>query len=110
MPPGAEPAVYRLTPRARADLLGIWFHTADAFSVEQAEHYQTGLVSVFDLIARNPDMGREWREVDPPIRLHSHRSHIVAYRIQTDHVLIIRVLHGREDWAALIAAPDPPQG
>ncbi|PST17318.1 type II toxin-antitoxin system RelE/ParE family toxin [Mesorhizobium plurifarium] len=47
---------------------------------------------------------RERFEISPPMRIHPFRARLVVYRIEEDgDVLIVRVRHGREDWAG-----DPP--
>lgn len=56
------------------------------------------MVSVFELLAENPYLARERTEFDPPVRLHPYQAHMIAYIIRDDRLLIIRVLHGRQDW------------
>lgn len=58
MPP-AEPAPYRLTPRALADLEDIWQHGARTWSVAQADRYVDSLLSIFHMIAAFPVLARE---------------------------------------------------
>ncbi|QNT71077.1 type II toxin-antitoxin system RelE/ParE family toxin [Defluviicoccus vanus] len=43
-------------------------------------------------------LARERAEFDPPVRLHPYQAHMIAYIIRDDGILIIRVLHGRQDW------------
>ena len=61
-----------------------------------------GLSALFGTLASFPDVGRERREITPPVRLHPYRAHLVVYRAETDQLLIIRVLHGRQNWPALL--------
>jgi toxin ParE1/3/4 len=44
-------------------------------------------------------MARERREIMPPVRIHASGSHIIVYVAEADGVPVLRVCHGREDWA-----------
>ena len=92
----------RLTPAARRDLGEIWSFTARAWSAGQADAYLRALAGAFDALAAAPEMARERTEFDPPVRVHPFRAHLVIYRAEADHVAVIRVVHARRDWAALL--------
>ena len=94
---------YRTTVEADQDIAEIYVLGADQFGVRQSERYIEDLFSTFELLARNPHMARERRELNPPMRLHPHHAHIIAYLIREEDILIVRVLHGREDWQSLFA-------
>lgn len=70
------------------------------FGLAQAERYHARLQHTFELLADNPEMARERPELSPPARLHPCGSHIIISVVDSDGVLIVRVRHGREDWAA----------
>jgi toxin ParE1/3/4 len=89
---------YRLTRRAEEDIIEIYLAGIAGFGETQAEKYHAGLVRAFDFIASNPLAARERREVSPPVRLHIHGAHVIAYLARTSDVLVIRILHGRRDW------------
>lgn len=91
---------YRLTRAAERDILSIAETGIEIFGLEQAQTYHAALFDIFDLIARNPRMGRERRELNPPTRVHPFRSHIILYRQDEAGVLIVRVRHAHEDWAS----------
>jgi toxin ParE1/3/4 len=55
--------VYRSTPQADRDIIGI---------------------------SRNG--------ASPPVRLHPYRSHMIVYLLREDDILIVRILHGRQEW------------
>lgn len=97
---------YRLTPRAIADLDDIWRFTAETWSIEQADRYVDELVRVFEMIATMPSLARERSEFDPPVRIHTHEKHLVIYTAQDDHVAILRLLGGRQDWIAILKAAE----
>jgi len=39
-----------------------------------------------------------------PARLHFHKSRVIAYVVEAEGVLILRVLSGRQDWARYFSA------
>ena len=96
-----SPLPIKLTPKAEHDLESIWTYTATTWSVLQAESYIGDLSDTFDLIAHAPLIARERSEFTPPIRIHRHQSHLIAYRIVDDSLQIIRVLHMKQNWSAV---------
>lgn len=102
-----EPGRYRLAPRALVDLEDIWRYTAEQWSLEQVDRYVDELTQVFQAIAALPMLARERTEFDPPVRIHVHGSHLVVYAVYDDHVAILRLLGGRQDWVAILNATEP---
>lgn len=98
-----EPLRLLLRPAARRDLSEIWDFTAASWSPAQADAYLGALRGAMDLLCAAPDMARERTEFRPPLRLHPCRSHLIAYRWQGDALEVIRILHARRDWAALLS-------
>jgi toxin ParE1/3/4 len=90
--------VYRLTNAAAADVAAIFVRGAAEFGAAQAEKYHAGLERIFEFLAANPRVARERDEFSPPVRLHPFGVHIVVYRIVDEDILVVRVLHGRQDW------------
>ena len=88
-------AEYRISERADNDLLDIYLYGTSAFGRAGAVAYQLGFRDCFDLIAKNPRMGRLSEAIGAGIRRHEHGSHVVLYRVQDDDVLIIAVVHSR---------------
>ena len=68
------------------------------FGPAQAERYQDGQFDVFRLLAANPKMARERQEFAPPMRLHPYHAHVIVYLEDGAGILIVRLLHGRQDW------------
>ncbi|WP_370815738.1 type II toxin-antitoxin system RelE/ParE family toxin [Jannaschia formosa] len=60
------------------------------------------MASTFALLADHPEIARLRHEVDPPIRVHRYRSHLVFFDATPEGVEIVRVLHGRVDWRAVL--------
>jgi len=57
---------------------------------------------MFDTLCHSPEIARERPEFTPPIRLHPHRSHLIAYRAEADHLAILRILHMRQNWREIL--------
>lgn len=91
-----------LTPYAERDLEGIWIYTAGIWSVEPANNYVNELVAKFDLLAKAPFIARERAEFNPPVRIQSHKSHVIIYRVIGSGLQIIRIAHMRQNWAAFL--------
>ena len=90
--------IYKTTRRADQDIIDIYLRGVAEFGVDQAEHYHAGLAAAFELLAANPRIARERSEVNPPVRLHPFQAHLIAYVIHDDAILIVRILHGRQEW------------
>ena len=88
----------RTSPDADEDFAGIYARGWEEYGEQEAEAYALGLLDAFALLAANPHIGRERTEVSPPVRLHSHRAHHIIYVIESGDVLVLRILHGRQDW------------
>jgi toxin ParE1/3/4 len=88
---------YRTTRKADEDIIAIYVQGAMAFGTAQAERYHTDLIGTFDLLAANPAMARLRAQFDPPLRVHPHGAHVVVYLEDATGILIVRVLHKRQD-------------
>jgi toxin ParE1/3/4 len=97
---------YRLSPRALSDLDDIWRYTAETRSIEQADQYIDELVRMLATIAAMPTLARECSEFTPPVRIHPHEGRLIVYRIADDHVAILRLLGGRQDWVSILKSAD----
>ncbi len=88
---------YKPSVACEEDVREIYLYTSGAFGVEQAVAYHVALQQTFDLIANNPEIGRARPEIDTLTRSFVCQSHTVYYQIEVDFVLILRILHGRQD-------------
>lgn len=102
MPRRRPGSAYRLSPAAQSDLSDIWDYTAETWSVDQAEAYLRGLTETIELLCEHPEIARERNEFNPPVRLHSYRSHLIIYRIEEGRIVVVRVVHSRQHWKALL--------
>lgn len=51
-------------------------------------------------LPRTPGIVRERVEFTPPVRIYRYEAHIIVFRDEGDHLAIIRIRHGSEDWAS----------
>jgi toxin ParE1/3/4 len=101
-PPGRESphaamAKYRLTDRARADLIDIFDFTEEKFGVYQAEAYYAGLIRTFELLADFPRIGQPFDELAAGYRRFRFQSHLIFYTERSDHVEIRAIVHGSQN-------------
>jgi toxin ParE1/3/4 len=90
-------AEYRLSVRARADLLNIYAFSDAKFGRYQAEAYHAGLERTFGLLADFPGIGTASDEIVAGYRRFRFQSHYVFYTQEPDHVLIRTLIHVRQD-------------
>jgi toxin ParE1/3/4 len=88
---------YKLTPEAENDLIEIYLYGFKNFGEAQAESYFSELEEVFRMLGETPLICRERLEFSPPVRIHPHGRHLIVYVIDTDRILIVRVLHHSMD-------------
>ncbi|MFO1105975.1 MAG: type II toxin-antitoxin system RelE/ParE family toxin [Amaricoccus sp.] len=91
---------YRLSRAAASDLRALYAEGIERFGPPHADRYLDRLENSLDLLALNPGMARERAELSPPARIHPVGSHIIVYVAQVDGILVVRIRHAREDWAA----------
>jgi toxin ParE1/3/4 len=65
-------AEYRLTDRARADLIDIYDFTDNRFGAYQADAYYAGLIRTFGLLADFPRIGQAVDELATGVSAFSH--------------------------------------
>ena len=76
-------AKYKLTRKAVDDLANIWNYTYDKWSERQADIYYKMLVSNFKEIAKNPNLGKSYDQINPKLFGFKSIRHIIFYRIKT---------------------------
>jgi toxin ParE1/3/4 len=84
-----------IRPIASADLDAIYSQTFDQWGQAQARAYLEALQHLINLFADHPDIARERTEIQPPVRLHPFRSHLVIFRADAEVLEILRVIHAR---------------
>jgi toxin ParE1/3/4 len=100
---------YRKTRRADEDLQEIYRYTRRTWGRAQAELYIRGLEQRFTALANNPLTGIAREDLQPEgLRSVVHGSHVVFYQPQPYGVLIVRVLHGRQDVREHLGSSERP--
>ena len=103
-------STFALPPRPKL-VRRLWVYTARNSS-STADLYTDALEAAFGTLVAMPEIARERREFDPPVRVHPSAQHVIIYRIEADHLVILRVLGGRQNWQAVLdltdAQPPPP--
>lgn len=89
---------FRVTPRAGQDIVALYEHGTLTYGLAAATTYAEGLREVFMFLSEFPRATRERDEVSPPVRIYPYRSHLVAYRIEDEDVVVVRVVHQRSEW------------
>ncbi len=90
-------AKYRLTERARSDLIDIYDFTESKFGAYQADAYHAGLIRSFGLLADFPRIGQSADELATGYRRFRFQSHLIFYTEQPDAVEIRAIVHGAVD-------------
>ena len=88
---------YVLSIAADLDIEEIFDYTYYEFRLDQAIKYLTELDELFLKLTKNPEIGGTRDEIKKGLYSLPIGKHIVFYRIATDHIRVVRVLHGSRD-------------
>lgn len=86
-------AVYKLSQDALEKLSAIYEYSLLNFGEQKADEYYLSLHKIFELLAEQPDLGRKFHE----FRRHEHGSHIFFYKVTDYGILILHILHQKEN-------------
>lgn len=91
---------YTLTLPASDDLLGIFEYTLEKWGEEQVHVYVGQLERTFNQLADNPlKIGSKSAEkLAKGCRIFKVAHHVIVYRREAEHLLIIRILHESMDF------------
>ena len=91
---------YRLTRRARQDVLSIWKYIADDDEAA-ADRFVDLLTRRFAFLGDNPHVGRRREDLRPGYRCFPVGEYLVFYRIAEPGIQILHIVHGRRDITSL---------
>ncbi len=86
-----------LSPAAKTDLKDIYQYGLRQWGKAQSDNYLKSLKEHLWSLTEQPLIGIERPEILPNSRSLSIESYTLFYRVTTDKVEIIRILHGRQD-------------
>ncbi len=89
---------YEFTNKANDDLNGIWNHTYEEWSEEQADKYYFEILDCCQFIAENQDLGRNYKDIENDLLGYLINKHIIFYqKISETKILVVRILHTSMD-------------
>lgn len=94
-------AGYRVTRRARRDILEIWERIAQD-SLQHADLFVDRLVRQFQLLGQNPYLGRKRDELIAGSRSIALGDYLVFYSVTNPGVRVLHVVHGRRNLERLL--------
>jgi toxin ParE1/3/4 len=94
---------HRRSPLADFDLDDIWYYVASqSGSTDIADRLIASITDRFFLLASHPNLGRARDEdLRPGLRTFPVGEYVIFYRIEDEDVVILRVLRGSRNMAAL---------
>lgn len=87
---------FKLTAKARQDLLAIGRYTEKEWGVAQRDRYLKQFDAAFNRLGENPNLGRKCDEILAGYRKIGEGSYVMFYKV-SDVVEIVRILHQRMD-------------
>ena len=94
---GKPETAYRVTPRARADLVRIGEYTQAQWGKKQRNGYLKSLENRFAWLADNPLAGKHRMEIAQGYYSFPHGQHVVFYLVSGKMIDIIGVPHQEMD-------------
>ena len=92
----------RLTDTAEDDLAEAWAYLALESSEAVAARFLSAVHAAFNQLQTFPMMGASREQFAHRLRVIFHGAYAIYYTPNTDELVIIRVLHGSRDIAAII--------
>lgn len=99
--------VVLLRPRAQDDITDIWGYIADDSEL-QADAFVDRLDAKFQLLARQPGLGRVREELVPGLRSFPVGRYVIFYELVPDGIAVVRILHCARDLDAQFSG-DPQE-
>lgn len=87
----------RLSQTAEQQLEDIWFYTLSEWSEEQANQYVGSIEQGIRRLLEYPLLGKARPDINKEIRVLQIQKHSIFYRVSSEYVDIIGILHGRMD-------------
>ena len=91
-----------LTSAAIADLDHVAAEGARKYGFSKSERYEQDMVAMLDTLAAMPQLAPERQASQQVVRLMPCGAHNILYVVENDDVLVLRVLHGLQNWFDLL--------
>lgn len=88
-------AEYRLSPKARDDMEGVWLYSLSEWGAVQTQLYFDSLVDGFAFLLENPSTGIVCNDIRKGYRRYRVKRHVIYCKQTSYGVKIIRILHDR---------------
>jgi toxin ParE1/3/4 len=90
-----------ISAAARLDVQKLQDFGFQHFEVLQTRTFLRELTAALKRRARSPEIARMHEELTPPARVLPHKSLVIIYRVESDHVKIQRIVYARQNWQSL---------
>ena len=87
----------KLSVTADADLFDILAYGTASFGEAASDNYYLGLCDAFDMLCERPLAGERYEDSELGLRRWLYRQHRIFYRVDSDVILIVRVIHVAAD-------------
>jgi toxin ParE1/3/4 len=88
----------RLSKRSKADLDHMFVQGVERYGERAADDYLHEIAEKFSLLLAFPLSNPIRSEIRPPVRLQTHKGHVIIYRAEAEHLDIIRILSRFQNW------------
>lgn len=89
--------VLRFTPKALADLDGIWGYTCQQWSFEQARKYHNEIIDALDKLRHGQASWQTAEHVRHGYLKYRVGAHVVFFTVSNGFLDVVRILHARMD-------------
>jgi len=89
-------AKYQFTNKAVEDLSNIYEYTFNFWSENQTDKYYDEIIDFCQLLAENPNIGKNYEEIDSEIFGFLANKHIIFYRILDVQIIEVERILGAE--------------
>jgi toxin ParE1/3/4 len=92
-------------PSTKTDLRNIWHYFADVASADVADRLLQDIVQASERVRQRPLTGRTRDEIMPGLRSVLVHPYALFYRLKSDAVEVVRVVHQRRNFATIFSKP-----
>lgn len=91
-------AEYIISEKALEDLNNIWLHTAENWSVKQANKYYNLILDEIEYVWENFETTQDFGNIRKNYKYSKVKSHMVFYKkAENNEMAIVRILHEKMD-------------